>query len=93
MTALQVSNAYIENIEKIPRDYLSIDDVIEQSENEEDFSAKMDEIEEVFEQYDNVFYGLALESTEIEDKILKFIRENVVEFFEIIESVNGLQRT
>lgn len=79
---LKVSAAYIENIERIPRDYFSIDEMVDESADEENFCSKMDELDEVFEQYDRTFYALERESTEIKDKILEYIRKNLEDFFE-----------
>ena len=81
---LHISSKYIENIEKVPQEYLSVDELLEQSKDEEDFSAKMDEMDAIFEPYDKVFYELVSENTEIEDKILEYIRGNYEEFFEMI---------
>lgn len=83
MEVLQVSNPYIENIENLPLKDISLEDLIDQSEDEDDFAAKMDELDEIFEVHDRAYYNLVKESTEIEDKILVYLRANFTEFFEV----------
>lgn len=85
LKVLQVSNSYIENIENIPTKYLSVDELVDQSEDEEDFESKMDELDAIFEPHDKFFYELVNESFEIEDKILGYLRENLNDFFEWVE--------
>ncbi len=81
---LHVSPAYIENIEKIPKNTISVNELIDESDDEEEFLMKMDEMDAVFEQHDKFFYELEIQEWEIEDKILKFLRQNGEEFFETV---------
>lgn len=85
LKVLQVSDSYIENIENIPIKYLSVDELVDQSEDEEGFESKMDELDAIFEPHDKFFYELVNESFEIEDKILGYLRENLNDFFEWVE--------
>lgn len=81
---LHVSDGYIENIEKIPVDKLSVNKLIDQSKGEDDFLSQMDEMDAIFDQYDKVFYDLVEESSKIEDSILEYIRENLEDFFVLL---------
>ena len=83
MNILDMPDAYMDIIANLPWDYCSIDSLIEQSKDEEDFASKMDELDEVFEQYDKAFYELDWESTEIRDRILMYLREHFEEFFRV----------
>lgn len=82
MEVLQISNPYIENIRKIPLKQVSLDDLIEQSADEDEFAAKMDELDEMLEVHDKRFCELVRESSEIEDKILAYVRANLDLFFQ-----------
>lgn len=85
LKVLQVSSSYIENIENISEKYLSVDELVDQSEDEEYFETRMEELDAIFEAHDKLLYDLVNESSEIEDKILCYVRENIDEFFEWVE--------
>ena len=82
MEILHISDLYIENIKNIPAMQISIDSMVDESEDEEAFEAKMNELDELFDVFDNTYYELSRESTEIQDKILMYLQANIDEFFE-----------
>ena len=83
LQALDISETYLEVLEKLPQYSLSVDDLVEMSESEEDFELKMDALSDAFEPCDSAFYELGNE--EIIDKIIEYVRENYLEFFEFVD--------
>ena len=83
LQALDISETYLEVLEKLPQYSLSVDDLVEMSESEEDFELKMDALSDAFEPCDSAFYELGNE--EIIDKIIESVRENYLEFFDFVD--------
>lgn len=71
------------SVKKIPLKEISLDTVFDSSQDEEEYMVKMEELDTIFETYDKTYYQLAMEGTEIEDKILMYLLDNIDEFFEI----------
>ncbi|MBE6753446.1 MAG: hypothetical protein E7559_03710 [Ruminococcaceae bacterium] len=85
MEHLHIPEPFICNIRKLPIKQLSVDELCEQAADEDEFSAKMDELDELFDAYDNAYYELRKDSTDIEDTILTYLRGNIDEFFEFAD--------
>ena len=85
MEVLHISQPYMENAGNIPLKRLSVDALAEQAADEDEFAEKMDELDEMFDIYDKAYYELSNGSTEIDNKILDYLRSRLDEFFELAE--------
>ena len=82
MRVIGISDKYIDNIKEIPLKKLSIDEMVDEANDEDDFADKMDELDEMFAPFDKTYCQLAKEDNQIQDKIAKYIYNNFSKFFE-----------
>ncbi len=77
---LSVPDKYIKILEKMPGNSMSISEIADMCQDEEEFTNEMDKIDKIYDESDNLFYQYGDEI--IIDKITIYVRQNHLDFFE-----------
>lgn len=85
MEALGLPDAYTNIVRSLPLWKLSVDDLAEQADDEDEFEQKMEELDQLFEASDQDFYRL-FSREEIDGLILAYVRSSPHLFFEPTDS-------
>lgn len=79
---ISVSDKFIKIIEDMSKDFTPVAEIADRCCSEEDFEMVMEQIGEIYDEFDNRFYQYGDE--EIIDKLIIYIRRYHLEFFEYI---------
>lgn len=68
----------------MPSFTISISELADECLNEEEFEMKMDNIDAIYDEFDNCFYQYGNET--INEKIIDYVRQNHLEIFDYVRS-------
>ncbi|MDE6617353.1 MAG: DMP19 family protein [Lachnospiraceae bacterium] len=77
---LSVPDKYIEILKRLPENPISVSQIADTCQNEEEFANEMEKIDKIYDEFDNLFYQYGDEI--IIDKIIEYVQQNHLNFFE-----------
>lgn len=80
--ALAISDKYIKVIEEMPAEYVDPWDKCGEDPSEEEFEAEVDRLDAYYDKYYRLLIKYNNENEEIKEKILDYVRQYHLEFFE-----------